>query len=177
MASPMPRFPPVTSTDLATNTSPHGSELRRRGRCRTNGIARSRPYREPGGPGRFAASPGMVRSTASAGATAWFAAPAGSGVLEAEADLEAHLVMVDRVVDDVAADLGHLEPVQMPQRLAGAGDRVRDRLVDAFPGRADYLGHAVGAICHRSSPSPGYAIASDGAYRWVLVRRIDAATP
>jgi len=32
----------------------------------------------------------------------------------------------------MAADLGHLEPVDVAQRLVGAGDGVADRVVDPF---------------------------------------------
>src|SRR5687767_6024780 len=146
MARPMPRFPPVTSTDLATFPSPHSTD------CRPYGAA------------------ARTVSPALAG-TANRAAPGGpqyrwSGVFEPEADLQPDLVVVDRVVDDVAADLGHLEPVQVPQRLPGPGDRVRDRRVDALLGGADDLGDAVGAIGHDSSPSPGCAATSVAAYRW-----------
>jgi hypothetical protein len=41
------------------------------------------------------------------------------GVLEAETHLHAHLEVGDLALLDVAADLGDLEPLQVPQRLTG----------------------------------------------------------
>src|SRR5260370_1018290 len=60
--------------------------------------------------------------------------PTTSGVLEAEADLEPDLIVGDVAVDDLAADLRHLEPVQVPQGLRGALQRALDRRLDS--GRA-----------------------------------------
>ncbi|GAA1515564.1 hypothetical protein GCM10009741_12540 [Kribbella lupini] len=85
----MPRLPPVTSTDLATNTSPH------------IGTAAGRT---------LSPAPGRAVNRAAEGA----AYDLLSGVFQAETDLQADLVVVDLVVDDVAADLGHLEPVEVP---------------------------------------------------------------
>src|SRR6476469_1711203 len=72
-------------------------------------------------------------------------------VLEAEADLHAHLEVLDGAVLGLAANLGDLEPVDVAQRLAGALDAVADGLVDAVGRRADDLGDAVGAFAHASS--------------------------
>src|SRR4051794_29564272 len=72
----------------------------------------------------------------------------GSVVFQPEADLDADLEVLDGAVLDLAAHLGHLEPVHVAQRLRGAFDAVADGLVDAFGGCADDLGHAVGAIRH-----------------------------
>jgi len=47
------------------------------------------------------------------------------GVFEPEADFHADLVVVDLVVHYVAADLGDLEPIEVPQGLAGPGDAVQ----------------------------------------------------
>src|SRR3712207_7888458 len=46
-------------------------------------------------------------------------------LLEAEADLERHLVVGDLAVGDVAADVGDLEPVDVAEGLARLGDRAR----------------------------------------------------
>src|SRR6476469_1142332 len=72
-------------------------------------------------------------------------------VLEAEADLHAHLGVLDGAVLGLPADLGDLEPVDVAQRLAGALDAVADGLVDAVGRGADDLGDAVGAFAHASS--------------------------
>src|SRR4051794_27863923 len=81
-------------------------------------------------------------------ATAWVSAmtrslravPAdGSSVLDevercsvqAEPDLEPHLVMGDAAVLDVAADLGDFEPVEVPYRLRRLRDRAGDGVLDA----------------------------------------------
>ena len=50
-----------------------------------------------------------------------------------------------------AADLGHLEPVDVPQRAGGPLDAVANGLVDALGRGADDLGDAVGAVGHRRS--------------------------
>ena len=55
-----------------------------------------------------------------------------SGVLQPEAHLQPYLVVGHLVVPDLAADLGHLEPVQVPEGLRGAVHRVADRGLDAF---------------------------------------------
>src|SRR3954453_20696783 len=74
--------------------------------------------------------------------------PGGSVVLEPEADLETDLEVLDRAVLDLAADVGHLEPVDVPQGLRGTGDRVVDRVLVSLGRRPDDLGDAVGAVRH-----------------------------
>src|SRR5712691_2386294 len=54
------------------------------------------------------------------------------GVLESEADLHADLEMCDLAAVELAPDLGHLEPVQVPQRLGGSPQAVADGGVDAL---------------------------------------------
>src|SRR4051812_48434845 len=110
MARPMPRLPPVTSTDLVMRRDASG-------------------YWGVGG------IPG-VRSV----------------VLEAEAELEADLEVLDGVVLDLAADLGDLEPVEVAQRLRRPLDAVADGLVDALGGRPDDLGDAVDTVGHDDAP-------------------------
>src|SRR6476620_4969529 len=77
--------------------------------------------------------------------------PTGSVVLEAEAELDADLEVLHPAVVHLAADLGHLEPVHVAQRLAGALDPVADGLVDAVGRGADDLGDAVRAVRHGRS--------------------------
>src|SRR3546814_8811391 len=43
-------------------------------------------------------------------------------LLVAEAELHPDLEVADGIVDDVAADFGHLEPLEVPQRLRGGAD-------------------------------------------------------
>src|SRR3954451_5826299 len=74
------------------------------------------------------------------------AEPERSVVLEAEADLHAHLVVLDGAVLDLTAHLRHLEPVEVAQRAGGPLDAVADGAVDAVGGGADDLGDAVGAV-------------------------------
>ena len=69
-------------------------------------------------------------------------------VLEAEADLDPDLEVLDLAVLDLATDLGDLEPVTVPQRLGGPLHAVVDRLLEPL-GRGAYdLGDAVGAVGH-----------------------------
>src|SRR4051794_29830563 len=110
IARPMPRLPPVTSTERAVVSS--GS---------------------------------LTPATLST--TAGYAEPV-SVVLEPEADLETDLEVLDLAVLDLAPDLGHLEPVEVSKRLAGAVDGVADGGVDAVGRGADDLGDAVGAVRH-----------------------------
>jgi hypothetical protein len=73
-------------------------------------------------------------------------------ILEPEAELHRDLEVLDMVVDDLAADLGNLEPVEMAEGVAGSADGVLDGIVDALLGRPDDLGDAVRAIGHGSAP-------------------------
>src|SRR3954468_4758740 len=68
--------------------------------------------------------------------------------LEAEAELQPHLEVVDPAVADVAADLRDLEPVEVAERPARAGDRVADRGVDAVGRRPDDLADGVDVVAH-----------------------------
>src|SRR6185437_6789295 len=70
--------------------------------------------------------------------------------LVAQAELHLHLVVIDLAVDDMAADLGHLEPFEIAQGFRGGVDAVADRLVEAAARAADNLGDAVDMIAHRS---------------------------
>src|SRR6266540_4763922 len=151
IAAPIPRFPPVTSTDLPTLSSVHRALVTRRVVVRRAVVARPgrRPERyrrtnryderdppigahlTPGTTTRRAPQPPVPwsqgtderRHAGSEGPDEW---SEGSGVFEAEADLHAYLDVVDLVVLDVAADLGDLEPVEVPQGLAGAAQAVAD---------------------------------------------------
>src|SRR6266581_4071159 len=110
IASPIPRFPPVTRADrlICANTSSLRSA---------------------------APDPGE-RTRAAARATAWdrerCRQPGQLGVLEAEADLEPDLEMRDVAVHDLTADLGDLEPVQVPQGLPGTVQRAADGRLDSL---------------------------------------------
>src|SRR3984957_20942148 len=77
-----------------------------------------------------------------------------SGVLEAEAHLEADLIVRDLAVDDLAADLGDLEPVQVPQGLPGPVQSTADGGLDPLGRGSDDLGDAVRALAHLSSTYP-----------------------
>src|SRR3954470_2598335 len=175
MASPIPRLPPVTSTDLLTSP-PHvvgrtnaiatRPDLRPRG-CPlqwwllpwcTRGEATTREDLPARGDGRQATGSwrgdlGAVRPARAAGARGGRRVSGGSAVFEAEADLHTDLVVVDLVVDQVTADLGDLEPVEVPQGLAGPGEAVGDRLVQALLGRTNDLRDPVGAIAHETNLS------------------------
>src|SRR5690349_3015530 len=70
-------------------------------------------------------------------------------VVQAEPDLQRDLYVGDLAVAQVAADLRHLEPVEVAQGLRGAGDGVADGLVNAVRRRADNLRDAVHVIAHR----------------------------
>jgi hypothetical protein len=68
------------------------------------------------------------------------------GVFEAEANFHRHLEMLDLTLDDVAADLRDLEPIDVPQRLRRAMDAVSNGLLQALPRRPDDLADSVGAV-------------------------------
>src|SRR5215469_6866625 len=74
-------------------------------------------------------------------------------VLEPESDLEAHLEVRHLAVHDLAADLGDLEPVQVPERLRSALQRTTDRGLDAVWRGADYLRYPIRAISHVIPPA------------------------
>ena len=52
-------------------------------------------------------------------------------VVETEADLHGHLEVADRLVGEVAADLGDFEPVKVMQRLRRPSRTVANGVVDA----------------------------------------------
>src|SRR5665213_679427 len=68
----------------------------------------------------------------------------------AQAELHADLVMADRAVDDMALDLRHLEPFEVPQRLCRRLDAVLHGILDAGLRRADDFGNAVDMFTHLS---------------------------
>src|SRR5712691_1800835 len=73
---------------------------------------------------------------------------AALGVLQPEADLEPDLEVRDLAIGDLAADLGHLEPVQVPQGLRRAVQRAADRGLDSLRGCAHDLGDTIGTFAH-----------------------------
>src|SRR5712691_12030192 len=124
MASPIPRLPPVTRTDrlICGDTS---------GRTRQQ-VQFWRAYRHRQRDG--GARPADQR--------------AALGVLQPEADLEPDLEVRDLAIGDLAADLGHLEPVQVPQGLRRAVQRAADRGLDSLRGCAHDLGDTIGTFAH-----------------------------
>src|SRR5262249_9449098 len=76
-------------------------------------------------------------------------------VLEAESDLEADLIVRHFAVDDLAADLRYLEPIEVSQRRRSSVKRTLDRRLDALRGGPDYLGDAVSAVGHVVLPVRG----------------------
>src|SRR3546814_7428964 len=64
-------------------------------------------------------------------------------LLVAEAELHPDLEVADGIVDDVAADFGHLEPLEVPQRLRGGADGVADRVVERVGRGAVDLGDGI----------------------------------
>src|SRR5215469_2541635 len=121
MARPRPRLPPVTRTERPI-VHLRWSGARERARVRPRGCKYGR--REPSG------SP-------------------DSGVLEPEAHLHADLEVRYLAAVELTADLGDLEPVQVPQRLGSTAQTVAHGGVDAFRRGADYLGYPVRAVGHR----------------------------
>ena len=103
--------------------------------------------------------------TCAAGELRWLLA-----VLEAEADLHRHLVPPDRALVDRAADVGDLEPVEVPQRLRRAPDAVADRVVEAGVRRPDDLRDLVRVVHVNPAPISARATVGDavGAHttRW-----------
>src|SRR3546814_8285077 len=75
-----------------------------------------------------------------------------ASLLVAEAQLHADLEMTDGIVDDVAADFGHLEPLEVPQRLRGGADGVADRVVERVGQGAVDLGDGIDVARHGAVP-------------------------
>src|SRR5919206_526695 len=71
-----------------------------------------------------------------------------SSVLDAEADGQPHLEVVDVAVDHLAADLLGLEPLDVPHRPRGLADRRADGVVDAGLAAADDLAQPVDVVGH-----------------------------
>src|SRR6185312_10762535 len=92
------------------------------------------------------------------------------------AHLQADLVVRDLAVDNLAADLGDLEPVQVPQRLPGAVQRAGDRGLDSVRRGADDLGHAIGALTHLVSSSSSGVLLVTARARRMAWRKPDVAT-
>src|SRR5690606_3425458 len=157
IARPIPRFPPVTKTDRLTCELLSLPDPRRRYL-----IALPRYFppisKTTSGSGLGVSArvrPGIGErgtSESRTGPTRRDPNP-NSGVFEAESHLHADLQVLDIAVHDLAADLGDLEPVEVPERLRRPVDAVAHRFVDALGGRPDDLGHPVRAI-HVSSFVP-----------------------
>ena len=79
------------------------------------------------------------------------AASTESRQLDAEADLHRDLEVGDVAVDDLAADLLGLEPLDVPDGLRRLADRRPDRLVDARRAAADDLAQPVHVVAHAAS--------------------------
>src|SRR4051794_20311734 len=91
--------------------------------------------------------------------------PASGSLLEPEAHLQRHLVVLDAALVDVAADRDDLEPVEVAQGLGRLGDRAVDRLGDALGGGARDLDGLVDVVGHRGiipGAAPSVAARGDG---------------
>lgn len=75
----------------------------------------------------------------------------GLVVLQPEPDFHADLIVLHSPILDLASDLGHLEPIQMPKRLGRAGNPVFDGLIDAVWRSANDFCNPVGTTGHISS--------------------------
>src|ERR1700722_1563494 len=71
--------------------------------------------------------------------------------LEPEADLHRHLEGRILARMETAPDLGHLEPVHVPQSLLGPAQGDADGVLNAVAGGADYLGNSVNVVAHECS--------------------------
>src|SRR3546814_20477028 len=79
--------------------------------------------------------------------TTLFRSSGAPSLLVAEAELHPDLEVADGIVDDVAADFGHLEPLEVPQRLRGGADGVADRVVERVGRGARSEERRVGKEC------------------------------
>lgn len=75
----------------------------------------------------------------------------GSVVLKPKADFHSDLIVLDSPVLDLAPDLGHLEPIQMPKRPGRTGNPIFDRLVNAVWRGSNDFRNPVGTTGHISS--------------------------
>jgi YVTN family beta-propeller protein len=76
----------------------------------------------------------------------------GPLAFQPEPDLEHHLVVGDRaVLIELPANLGDLEPVEVPQGLARAAKRIPDRVVDRARSGPDDLADGVDMVSHLTS--------------------------
>ena len=66
----------------------------------------------------------------------------------AKAELHADLVMADRSVDDMALNLSHLEPFEIPERFSRRLNAMLHGIFDAGFRCSDDLGDAVNMIGH-----------------------------
>src|SRR6185369_5600081 len=82
------------------------------------------------------------------------AAQPGGSALHSEPDLHRDLKVADVAVDDVAANLGDFEPVEIAERLARPRDPVANRLLDALGRCPHHLGHLVRRVAHDKPPLP-----------------------
>src|SRR5439155_23877286 len=73
-------------------------------------------------------------------------------VHDAEPHLERHLELADPAVAHRPPHLLDLEPIEALQRLAGARDRILDRLIDVVRGDADELDQLVRVVGHSRGP-------------------------
>src|SRR3982750_1578673 len=73
---------------------------------------------------------------------------ASAGVFHREADLDAHLIVLDLAVLDVAARLQDLEPAQMPDSAVGTRNCRADGVFNAFVRRANQLKDFVDMLLH-----------------------------
>src|ERR1700733_16031448 len=72
----------------------------------------------------------------------------GELLVQAESQLQRHLIVRHLAVFDVSAHLFHLEPADISQRQGGLFDGTVDRLADALLGRADDLDDFVDMLWH-----------------------------
>jgi hypothetical protein len=70
----------------------------------------------------------------------------------AKAELHADLVMADRSVDDMAPNLCHFKPFEIPERFSRRLNPMLDGIFDAGLRCSDDLGNAVNMIAHLWSP-------------------------
>src|SRR5262249_55836122 len=100
------------------------------------------------GNGAATAAAEVVLSDIAANLRPCSASAGRAGSLQPEPDLQRHLVVRDLAVDDVAADVGDLEPVEVPKGGVGAADGVLDGVLEAARRRARELGDLVDLVTH-----------------------------
>src|SRR5262249_8590104 len=108
-------------------------------------------------------------------------------LFQCEPQFERHLEMANGAIDHMAPGFDNLEPVDAPDRLRGACDRIPDRVVDTNFRRTDQLNDLIDMVAHfrilldatgtYKQPTGDAHAAYDASAAWLLVSAKAATSP